>query len=575
MLLRNLLPLVKNVERVIDASAGKQDLRRHLMVPDDLPFSAATTEWRGDGAGTLVLCMLGPEAGSHTPPAELARKLSALPVGVTVLILAGWPAETLPVHVVLQTLADGHCQLTDAVSLSSTERYGMHVALLAERVETVQPRAARLSGVLPGEPAPWPDARLPAQLWVLNQPVLGELAVAPLREQVRTLEERITQLSEELTAARAETDEARTAVQARTRQLAKSRKARAALEASASFRLGKSLVDGVRHPGKGMVAVPRTVADIWRARRARAGKVPDPLPASTPAPAPVVVRDTHRVVSIPVPGTPGRAMTMTAPVELLVPRKLAQSGLAAYESSSIPCFLAAIETTATATSIRAAGPGAVFDIGANVGLYAALAAAVSDRDVVAFEPFPTLAEVAERVAADNDLKIRVERIALSDHSGTATFYLSDSSDSSNSLAAGFRKSSRQIEVAVETLDEYVTRTGTIPAVLKVDTETTEPDVLLGAAETLRKYRPWVLCEVLRGRGEDRLMEALAPHGYHWYHIVDEVPYREAQTVEGDPTYQDLMWLFAPEPPDESFWSAVRAQRAAVEAAGELRPAPSR
>ncbi|GAA3924134.1 FkbM family methyltransferase [Actinoplanes auranticolor] len=556
MLVRNLLSLVKDVERVVDASAGKQDLRRHLMVPDDVPFSAASTEWGGGGAGTLVVCMLGPEAGTHTPPAELARKLSAAPVGATVLILTGWPAETLPVPVVLQTLADGHCQLTDAVSLSSTERYGMHVALLAERVETIQPRTAQLSSAPAGEPAPLPDGPLTAQLWVANQPLLGELAVEPLRGQVRMLEEQVTRLTAELAAARDDTAEARTEVQVRTRQLAKARKRSAALEASASFRLGKSLVDGVRHPGKGMVALPMTVANIWRDRGARARTVPAPLPK----PAPVVVQDkvTDRVVSIPVPGIPARAVTMTAPVELLVPRKLQEHGLADYESSSIPCFLATIGTT---------GPGAVFDIGANVGLYAALAAAVSDRDVVAFEPFPTLAEVAERVAADNGLKIRVERIALSDHAGTATFYLSDTSDSSNSLAAGFRKSSRQIEVEVETLDEYVKRNGIIPAVLKVDTESTEPDVLFGAAETLREHRPWVLCEVLRGRGEDRLMEALAPHGYHWYHIVDGVPYAEAQTIAGDPTYQDLMWLFAPEPPDESFWSAVRAQRAAVDAAG--------
>jgi FkbM family methyltransferase len=551
MLVRNLLSLVKDVERIVDTSPGEQGLRRHLMVPDDLPFSA---EWGSGEAGTLVLCMLGPDEGTHTPPADLARTLSAAPVGASVLILTGWPAAELPVNVVLETLAEGHCQLTDAVSLTSTGRYGMHVALLAERVETIQPRTAHLSSVPPGEPAPLPDAPLATRLWVVNQPVLGELAVEPLHAQVRTLEERITQLTAELTAARQDTTDARAEVQVRIKQLAKARKRSAALEASASFRLGKSLVDGVRHPGKGVVALPKTVATIWRDRGARVSKAPAPLPK----PAPVVVQDTHRAVSIPVPGKPGQTVTMTAPVGMLVPRKLEENGLAAYEPSSIPCFLATI----------GARPGAVFDIGANVGLYATLAAAASDRDVVAFEPFPTLAEVAERVAADNDLKIRVERIALSDHAGTATFYLSDVSDCSNSLAAGFRKSSRQIEVAVETLDEYVKRTGIIPSVLKVDTESTEPDVLFGAAETLREHRPWVLCEVLRGRGEDRLMEALAPHGYHWYHIVDGVPYAEAQTIAGDPTYQELMWLFTPELPDESFWSAVTAQRAAVEATGE-------
>jgi hypothetical protein len=88
-------------------------------------------------------------------------------------------------------------------------------------------------------------------------------------------------------------------------------------------------------------------------------------------------------------------------------------------------------------------------------------------------------------------------------------------------------------------------------------------VLFGAAETLRDHRPWVLCEVLAGRVEKRLTEALAPHGYHWFHITSEVPYRQATVIEGDSTYKHLMWLFAPEPPDDAFWAAVTARRAAI------------
>ncbi|MEV6629393.1 FkbM family methyltransferase [Actinoplanes sp. NPDC051470] len=548
MLVRNLLSQVKGVTGVVDATAGAEDLRRHLMVPDDLPFSADVADATPD---SLLVCMLGPQGGTHTAPEDLARTLRAVPAGVTVLILAGWPPDAFPDNVALATLADGHCQLTDAVTLTSTGRYGMHVALLAERVETVRPRRAQLSAVPDAEPPTLPDGSLATRLWLVNQPVLAERTTGPLRRQVRALTDRVTQLSAELTDAQKDTGEARAELKARGKELARAEKRITALERSVSFRLGKTLVDGARHPGKGVLAVPMTVASIWRDRRARVSVVaaPRPEPATPP------VEATHRAVPIPVPGSPGRVVTMTAPSALMVPRYLDQDGLAGYEPTSIPCFLAAIET---------AGPGAVLDIGANVGLYAALAAAVSDRDVVAFEPFPTLAEVAERLTADNDLKIQVERIALSDHIGTAAFYLSDSSDSSNSLAAGFRDSTRQIDVAVETLDAYVRRTGIVPAVLKIDTESTEPDVLLGAAETLREHRPWVLCEVLHRRGEDRLMEAMAPHGYRWYHITDRLPYAEAQVIAGDRTYQDLMWLFAPEEPDDSFWARVAAQRTAVE-----------
>lgn len=558
MLLRNVLPLIPGVGRIVDASAGTADLRRHLMVPGDLPYSLedpAVVAGAALTAETLLLCLLGPQEGTHTSPADLGRALHALPIGAKALILLGWSPESVPHHAVLGMLADGGCQLTDAEPVEASGRYGMDAVLLAERVEKVQPRRAYLVEDPATDEASQPEVpgvdSLAVRLWLANQAVLGEMITGPLRRQVRLLDDRAAKLAEDLAASKQTAVKARAELAARDQELTKVKKRIKSLQSSSSFRLGQTLVDGARHPGKGVVAVPMTMAKIWRERRARAGAAgaqPQPRKPAVTAPA------THRSVPIPVPGEPGRALTMTAPVDLMVPRKLAENGLAAYESSAVPCFLAAI---------GAAGPGAVLDIGANVGLYAALGAACSDREVVAFEPFPTLAEVAERLSADNDLNFRVESIALGSENGEATLYLSDSSDSSNSLAAGFRESTRQIEVPVETLDAYVRRTGTVPAVLKIDTESTEPEVLFGSAETLRDHRPWVLCEVLAGRGEDRLTEAMIPHGYHWFHITSEVPYPPATEIAGDRTYRDLMWLFAPEAPDESFWAAVAAHRLSI------------
>jgi FkbM family methyltransferase len=245
-------------------------------------------------------------------------------------------------------------------------------------------------------------------------------------------------------------------------------------------------------------------------------------------------------------------ITMTAPARMLVPRKLAQAGLAAYEPAAMACFLAALDV---------AGPGEVLDIGANVGIYAGMASALTRRTVRAFEPAPELAAVAGRFAADNQLGYSVETLALGAENGTATFYMSNTSDTSNSLAEGFRPSSEQLTVTVETLDFYAARNGVVPAVMKVDTETTEPDVLAGGAQTIATHRPWILCEVLAGRGEDRLAEVVAPFGYHWFHVNSEVPYTERDEIAGDRTYEHLMWLFTPEVPDERFWAAVRTRTA--------------
>jgi FkbM family methyltransferase len=261
-------------------------------------------------------------------------------------------------------------------------------------------------------------------------------------------------------------------------------------------------------------------------------------------------------------------VVLEAPPHQYVPKLLQTTALVGYERHALECFLALVD---------GAGPGAVLDVGANVGLYALLAAAISDRDVRAFEPTPDLAAVARATSERNDLGMVVEELALGRKAGSATFFLSDRSDSSNSLAEGYRESSRQLDVTVETLDEYCVRTGVVPAVLKVDTETTEPDVLAGAAATIAAHRPWIMSEVLHGRRAGELAEVMAPYGYTWYHLRGEDDPEPVDRLDGDPGYRDLMYLLAPEPVDAGFWELSRAWRAALEtvhaaAAGAESPA---
>jgi hypothetical protein len=90
---------------------------------------------------------------------------------------------------------------------------------------------------------------------------------------------------------------------------------------------------------------------------------------------------------LPAPPVPGKRLIpstirIEAPSGLYVPRLLEASGFAGYEPDATACFLAAIdEVEATAA----------FDIGANVGVFAVLAAAVTSADVTGFEPTPDIA----------------------------------------------------------------------------------------------------------------------------------------------------------------------------------------
>lgn len=224
---------------------------------------------------------------------------------------------------------------------------------------------------------------------------------------------------------------------------------------------------------------------------------------------------------------------------------LAATGLAGYEPETLATFLAAVDH---------APPGAVLDIGANVGVYGLLARALSDRDVHAFEPVPALAEIAIRTSVDNQLPYAVVQQAVGRAPGEATLYLSDVSDSSNSLNPRFRTSSRSLTVSVTTVDQYVAMTGIAPSIIKIDTETFEPDVLAGARETMRAHRPWLLVEVLPGRTEAALTEEMSAWGYSWYRCVGDPPYDARTDLLAIDDTAAPMWLMLPAPATDAFWA---------------------
>jgi FkbM family methyltransferase len=293
---------------------------------------------------------------------------------------------------------------------------------------------------------------------------------------------------------------------------------------------------------------------------------PPRRPPHTAAPAPAAKAPRNRILDIvlpPRPGTTGAPGTTDSPGPLhidvppymYIPRVLDEKGLAGYEPFALEAFL---------TLVEQAPPGAVFDVGANVGLYGLLAAAYSDRPVHAFEPAPDTAGAARAIAAASGLDLTVNEMALGTEVGTATLYLSDSTDSSNSLNPDFRAHSREIVVPLETVDEYVARTGVVPSLLKIDTETTEHEVVAGAEKLIREHRPWILAEVLYNLSEASLHEVMDPHGYTIYHLNGAGPREPVERMVGDKTWTYYMFMFAPEPVDAAFWDRMGAWRTALD-----------
>lgn len=312
---------------------------------------------------------------------------------------------------------------------------------------------------------------------------------------------------------------------------------------------------------------------LMRVRRAVAGRLPGPLKRVLRwvLPARLIAwRPTTRrfALAMPVPpaglgpavrpaARPGR-IAVEAPFASYVPRLLEEGSVARYEPETMAAFLAAI-------SLRDAKD--VFDIGANVGIFSIIAASTTHARPIGFEPTPQLAETFDAIVRANGLDCTVEAIALGAWTGRATLYLSARTDSSNSLKAGHRTASGTVEVPVERLDEYVARSGRRPTVMKVDTETTEPDVLAGGLETLRTARPWVICEVLAGTTEAALMAILRPLGYRFHHLGGGAVPVEADEIVGDATWRHRDWLFTPEPLPPAFAAHYTAWLAAIRATG--------
>lgn len=274
-----------------------------------------------------------------------------------------------------------------------------------------------------------------------------------------------------------------------------------------------------------------------------------------------------------------RPVVIEAPDDLYIPKALVKRGLAGYEPFALETYLALLDI---------AGPGVVLDIGANVGLYGLLACAheppdepgagglldrirrgaggrgsSKGRTVYSFEPTPRVAAAARRSAAVSGLPLRVEEAGVGESVGPVTLYLSDTSDASNSLNPTFRHAVDKVVVPGTTVDAFCARRGRRPAVIKIDTESTEPAVLRGARATIARDRPWIMAEVLPGRSEGEIDAAMNGLGYVYYHLTGPGPIEESAHVVGRRGGAD-MYLLAPRPMTDEDWQVVAAWRGVLD-----------
>ena len=147
--------------------------------------------------------------------------------------------------------------------------------------------------------------------------------------------------------------------------------------------------------------------------------------------------------------------------------------------------------------------GTILDVGANKGQFSAAARSLFPEAVIhSFEPLPRAAEQLRRVSS-GDARWFVHEVAVTARNETATLRVNAHSQSSSLLDVGARH--LKAFPTATTVDEIAVSTATLdsllaskdlarPVLLKIDTQGTEDQVILGAERTLARV-DFVLVEL--------------------------------------------------------------------------------
>jgi len=172
--------------------------------------------------------------------------------------------------------------------------------------------------------------------------------------------------------------------------------------------------------------------------------------------------------------------------------------------------------------LLASRPGAVIDVGANIGRFLIYLLHVDrERPYIGFDVHIACANYIEEMIRANDLRHHaVFACGLSDHAGVVTLRTNDHQDVSATTTREFYTPSRltaEKPVLVDTGDNVLSSANvTEIALVKIDVEGGEIEVLRGLSDTLAKARPSLIIEV-------------APY-QHMLASTDEADYLERRAV---------------------------------------------
>jgi len=187
------------------------------------------------------------------------------------------------------------------------------------------------------------------------------------------------------------------------------------------------------------------------------------------------------------------------------------------------------------------------DVGANLGqTLIRLKLVRPELNYIGFEPNPLCADYLHQLVKANEWSnVRICALGLGSRSelGVLALYDGSSTDSSASLIPDFRAAvpTSQVTVQITSWNELDSIPDGRIAVLKIDVEGAEWEVIQGIEEAVRRDFPVILIEILpvysQQEHPQRLMRQLEmeqwsrEHGYHWYRIRHDEQDRLEEILE--------------------------------------------
>ncbi len=153
-------------------------------------------------------------------------------------------------------------------------------------------------------------------------------------------------------------------------------------------------------------------------------------------------------------------------------------------------------------------PPVFLDVGANIGAYTLVASEVPGTSVISLEPVPAaFAKLQRNIALNRRDRVHALNVGASRQPGVLRM-TGNSSSVVNHVVSGNAGGEATIMVEVDTLDAISQRLGLSPAMIKIDVEGHEPEVLAGAIATLEA------CEACIVENGDRpvIVEFMHKHG---------------------------------------------------------------